>query len=352
MSGDTTETLTLPEPARTLWKRIADTIQTELRAAGEPRLGGGTLLAARWKHRTSVDIDLTIEKETARIDRIDRLTRGNENLHHALSRLHAERVFAVNKDHVTVTFDISELDITVLKSQPRHGERRAVVEGQEWTVLSSTQVLGGKLSRADELLHRDAYDIRHAALVAPADLAKAVNRLSARETEQIIHRWQRIGPEWRTRAEETLRPVLRQYSARDITRLASETADAIQNARYRMVKITTHGREGVFDAETVAGLRVTVPFEHKRLEATLSEHGITGYLNNQAEWKGTTHPMEAVRRACGFWKRAQTVYEGEHKTEMAKWPAPGTMPPVPPPPAAGAAERQRKSRGPNDGWSR
>ena len=255
MSADTTETLTLPEPARALWRRIGDTMQTELRAVGEPRLGGGTLLAARWKHRTSVDIDLTIEKETAQIDRIDRLTRANENLYHALGRLHAERVFAVNKDHVTVTFDISELDITVLRSQPRHGERSAVVEGQEWTVLSSTQVLGGKLSRADELLHRDAYDLRHAALVAPADLAKAVNRLTARETEEIIHRWRRVGPEWTTRAEETLRPILRQYNAIDITRLASETADALQNARYRIVKITTRGREGVFDAETVAGLR-------------------------------------------------------------------------------------------------
>ena len=56
------ETLRLPEPARTLWIRIRDPLKTALvpRAGAEPqmKLGGGTILAARWRHRKSRDIDV------------------------------------------------------------------------------------------------------------------------------------------------------------------------------------------------------------------------------------------------------------------------------------------------------
>ena len=58
------EKLTLPEPARGLWKRIRATIH-ELGNRRpdvhiEPHIGGGMVLAARWHHRASTDIDITL----------------------------------------------------------------------------------------------------------------------------------------------------------------------------------------------------------------------------------------------------------------------------------------------------
>lgn len=50
----------LPEPARTLWTRHREAIEriaTTPGAESQIMLGGETLLAARWKHRESTDIE-------------------------------------------------------------------------------------------------------------------------------------------------------------------------------------------------------------------------------------------------------------------------------------------------------
>ena len=57
--------LTLPEPAATLWRTTRETVRHGLDALGhgiEYRIGGGTILAARWGHRTSFDIDLNLDE--------------------------------------------------------------------------------------------------------------------------------------------------------------------------------------------------------------------------------------------------------------------------------------------------
>ena len=54
--------LTLPEPARQLWLATRD-ILTTLESPSKPwiaHLGGGTVIAARLKHRQSTDIDIMI----------------------------------------------------------------------------------------------------------------------------------------------------------------------------------------------------------------------------------------------------------------------------------------------------
>ena len=48
------EELILPEPARTLWLATHAIIERTFAQTGGCRLGGGTLLSARWKHRVSL----------------------------------------------------------------------------------------------------------------------------------------------------------------------------------------------------------------------------------------------------------------------------------------------------------
>ena len=56
--------LILPSPARNLWDRAAHVLDRALAQFRNRQpawhLGGGTLLAARWNHRSSTDIDLTV----------------------------------------------------------------------------------------------------------------------------------------------------------------------------------------------------------------------------------------------------------------------------------------------------
>ncbi len=55
--------LTLPRPAAEVWAATRDVIH-RIGPTGEnepvipPHLGGGTVLAARWRHRMSTDIDV------------------------------------------------------------------------------------------------------------------------------------------------------------------------------------------------------------------------------------------------------------------------------------------------------
>ena len=66
------ELLSLPEPAARIWKRAGGALQKALTQTGNPPLrwsiGGGTILARRWQHRESTDIDLTAPAGTG-IDR-------------------------------------------------------------------------------------------------------------------------------------------------------------------------------------------------------------------------------------------------------------------------------------------
>ena len=59
--------LTLPNPARELWLETRDVVRRaleQLQPGIEYRIGGGTILAAGWKHRGSFDVDLQVPKGT------------------------------------------------------------------------------------------------------------------------------------------------------------------------------------------------------------------------------------------------------------------------------------------------
>ena len=59
--------LTLPTPAASLWRATREAITDALTNIGHPgiyRMGGGTILAARWRHRRSWDIDLQVDPGT------------------------------------------------------------------------------------------------------------------------------------------------------------------------------------------------------------------------------------------------------------------------------------------------
>ncbi len=169
--------LTLPEPGRSLWTKTYRTVEDELKRIGKPRLGGGTLLASRWKHRKSVDIDLSIEPTPRRQGRLDRLAIPGSRFHDKMKGLGASDAQALSQGQIVVHFGDSKLDITIVNATPPRGERRATVHGHPTTVLSTTQVLSGKLARSNELLPRDAFDITTATHKAPENLAWATNRV-------------------------------------------------------------------------------------------------------------------------------------------------------------------------------
>ena len=191
----TRERLTLPSRARTLWREVHLIVHEELQQFGTPRLGGGTTLAARWGHRESSDIDLTIEPEPGGrpmpvsaaimtpgaqlLSRLERLSIGTVKC-----EILTDAQFHVNfhdpDEESRIRFS---LDIASVGATPRLGQCEAIVEDSRAVVLSTTQILTGKLHRWGEATLRDAVDFNHAASEDRDSLTFAINTLSSIETE-------------------------------------------------------------------------------------------------------------------------------------------------------------------------
>ena len=316
------EELTLPEPAGRLWGEVHESVNKTFGGQGGYRLGGGTLLAARWKHRVSVDIDLTIQPKGRRPHEIGNLIREGSSFRKEVERLGCGEPSAPSGYQIRIPFNESTLDISVLDAYPSAGEHLARVNGKRAVVLSTTQVLGGKLARPEQLLHRDAYDIRHAGQVDKQSLAKAVNGIDRREAEKIITTWKKLDGRWAAMAPGQLRTVVPKHSYEPAT-LAAETAEALRDALYQRVRIMTHGRKGTFYAETVGRTAVQVSFARGTLMETLRQHGIEDYLTHQSTDPNNVELLERIRKACRFGAKPQTVYATTHETPNWIRPGPG-----------------------------
>ena len=180
------EELTLPEPAASLWKRIRGTVhelgnrREEQRI--EPHLGGGTTLAARWGHRRSTDIDVTLPGDASLGD----LTRNDK---HNLAYRIGGKADPENADEIKVICADGALHLARPKPHAPGAEAVALVDGEPETVLSNAQILRGKLLRAHDSPVRDVFDVICAAKADPRALATATGMLDGQQTERIATRW-------------------------------------------------------------------------------------------------------------------------------------------------------------------
>lgn len=180
--------MTLSEPARRLWLLAYDAIEKHVNALSrgphEIRLGGGTVLAARWKHRTSFDIDLTLSPEA----KIARLTAENNPALDATLR-----ALGGTPEHeppnYRVRFETGWIDIATLEPRPAKGATATTVHGKTVQVLSTTQILRGKLERGTRSPVRDVFDFVTARAIDRGALAAAVNCLAAPRIHEIAFWW-------------------------------------------------------------------------------------------------------------------------------------------------------------------
>ena len=156
--------LKLPEPAAGLWKRIRTTVhELGSRRPGdriEPHIGGGTTLAARWGHRASTDIDVTLPGDPSLGD----LTRDDE---HNLARRIGGEAEIENIDEIKIRCSDGVLHLARLRPSARGAEERTIADGKVETVLSNSQILRGKLRRAMTSPVRDVFDVMCAAKADP-----------------------------------------------------------------------------------------------------------------------------------------------------------------------------------------
>lgn len=238
------ESLKLPSPANALFQRVYATLDELIRpvipGGTLGRLGGGTALAARWRHRRSTDIDIALPVGTGlgRYDpeRDDRLVERMA----ALGAVHADIRFR----RFTFTFPNGKLDLAEMDPQLRVGHTLAEVDGVRVEVYDNAQILCGKLEgRGNVLPERDIFDIAVAANLDASALSTAVNHLDADYRREIVHRVRAQADQYRATAKTVLNPLDSQWRPL-LSNAPAEAAAAIEASAYASVTVA-YGEQGV-----------------------------------------------------------------------------------------------------------
>ena len=268
------EQLKLPEPATGLWKRIRATVH-ELGSRRpderiEPHIGGGTTLAARWGHRASTDIDVTLPGDLSLGD----LTRDDE---HNLARRIGGKAEIENVDEIKIRCGDGVLHLARLRPSARGAEEQAIADGKVETVLSNSQILRGKLRRGLTSPVRDVFDVVCAAKADPRALATAVSMLEEPTAERIATRWRLQNNEFEKSAEKELHNVAAEFET-DLSLLGTNAADVLETHRYRRLQIEVDARDMVITKTVAAGALEPERYPADQARSALRRSGIEEHL--------------------------------------------------------------------------
>ena len=179
------ETLELPEPARSLFRKTRAALETHVSAYAADgagyKLGGGTILAARWKHRRSNDIDVLFHPDT-------KTSHFEAELGKALEAAGGAPLGW--GEWSRIEFGENHLDLLKGEPTPAVGHKPASIDGRPVTVLTNVQILNGKLAyRALDPPTRDVYDIAVCGVEDPESLEIVLNGVYQSKLDATILGW-------------------------------------------------------------------------------------------------------------------------------------------------------------------
>ena len=275
----------LPTAAAAAWRAHREALRGIARDESQPSrllLTGGSVLAGEWEHRESIDIDLLLPERRS----IDDLGPGRRL---DLEAATGGAIIRQTRYRITARTPEGVLDVTAMKPELEGCEREIEVEGATQTVLSTAQILRGKLARIKKALPRDAFDLITAAKAAPAALEIAVNTLSPQQRRTAKTHLRDSNEEIAIQASETLAGVPRQYETPAET-MGIDAAEALRQHEYTRVQIyKTRNGISVLTLGRHGTPRVTSTTENA--SRALRDSGIGEYL----EANSTVSPYEVQK---------------------------------------------------------
>ncbi len=322
--------LSLPAPAATLWRAVGDTVREQLREISDQEtpyaIGGGSILAARWKHRHSYDIDLVLDPDTP----LGMLAEENNpatRFESSLRALGGKPTFYPGARLWLVEFDGGKrkLDVWATALLLGAGQQECTIDGERETALSSAQILRGKLERADAPLARDVFDIVKAGEKEHAALEAAVNAVGRDTAERIAQVCHFAAPTIAEAAAEALSgvPPDEHIEPRE---LGNRAAHAITNALYTKCLIRTRNGRIEVTTETNSRKETTTVVEPTRADDYFEATGLNAYL--QPQGPGAKALVSYAGAACGE-QRESLVFEADARGLQAWRTAKSAMNPIP-----------------------
>ena len=254
------EQLTLPQDAGKLWRPLGiAVIETLERYKCTPRLGGGTVLTARFgHHRRSFDIDIkTSTKETHRllrssedpdirtlIERVGGRSTSDGTAHGA--------IWQIELPQLGVGMRMPRVQVWSSTPEPEQSETWGMVDGVRTKLQSNAQILYGKLKRAGRLAPRDILDMKTAGQMDPAGLGIAVNAFGESQLTKATGGWRNEPTLVTNRALVQIEGVPKDERSSWET-LAADAADACEGALYSRVIMKVGDERATFEYLTRNG---------------------------------------------------------------------------------------------------
>lgn len=306
------ERLTLPTTGGRLWRTVRDPIANALNglhgAPYECRLGGGTALAARWRHRDSFDIDLTV---ATRVN----LRSLPDDFEETMRRMGGKPEYLVGR--WVVTFDIGQVDLTALDPCPSRGQETAMVDGEPMIVLSNAQILHGKLERASRSPVRDVFDVIVAGRRDPDALAIAVNCRNRMDAEAICVGWEKSNAMLQREADSQLLGLA--DGDRDHRDIGRRGAAALDGAIYRHVTVDSDHGLTVIETRTRSGRARRFEIPPNEIDVAFAVNGLDDHFRQNV--MGGERMRDAAREASDareeaalHWRTGQTAPALQERT--------------------------------------
>lgn len=336
------DTIELPEPAAGLWRRTAGTLRRHVAALGDDRetlrLGGGTILAAQWKHRRSFDIDITVSERTP----LAILDGAESSFRHDLEALGGVPDFDAELGSWAIEFDKSKVELWARDPLLDAGERVALIHGQRTTILSNAQILRGKLERAELNLPRDVFDVVCAHEIDPSSLEWALNALPARQAMTRTASW-KLNHAYIAATAPVALEGISEADRRALSTLGARATEIAWNAVYDrmsiriendLLRVNATRRDGREREWTCKAAEVETQCRrrglNRRLEATTGRgNEILSYAAAQALQGGNARALyEESRGIATHWETA----DGARNAPLGATQGPKPTPPDKPSP--------------------
>ena len=267
--------LTLPEPAARLWLETREVLRNlgPAQAPWTPYLSGGTIIAARIGHRESTDIDIVVRDTTslAHLIRDDRMNLA--------ARLEGTPIQETTTQ-IKVEMPNGIIDLNLAPVRPKNGAERVVIAGRPQHVLSTAQILRGKLERAARPGPvRDVYDVIRLSQQpeTAGDLVAAYGLLDDERKQEIEWTWAHCDEFYQDEAEKFLK--LTEAPCTDLGKLGSNGADILAAHRIARVVIELHGDKVFTERKSQGGAVFTDETHIERTRALHARNGIEETLD-------------------------------------------------------------------------
>ena len=345
------ERLRLPSPASYVWARTGAIVRDRFEQPDDPdpgfAIGGGTILAARWHHRQSDDIDVKVTAG-GRLQRI--LTDPT-----ALAKLDADlrqegflpqpRTSALQAVYTRGTEpNAPALDLFESELRPREPTHWALIRGKPTAVASNRQILSGKTQgRSATAPVRDLFDLGVATEEDPRAAEAAINAVTAHELSALPVLWDTRAESYRTEASTDLKRVPERYAGIQDEPAATATR-AIRELTWRQIDIAYTPQGAIITGYRPGEER---PLHHDYLttpaaiEDALEAIGVRWGRNPATRLPWPTERMLAAQRTGSFdvaeIKDSNFIDEPPHRPALldpkrreAKWKStPPAWPPQP-----------------------